>query len=98
MDRRNFIFDLFAIHFCVCEVPQNASQILSIDVARVAGVVEGEGILDLVLLNREQGTISSLSLLLTLAFLPPLLWDTFFLRPFMISYKIIYTIPFKYRH
>jgi len=95
MGAGNFILDLFAIHFSVGKVAEDASEILAIDVSSVGGVVESEGIFDLVLLNREQNTISSVSLLLRLAFLPPLLCDTFFLRPFMISYKIIYTTHSK---
>ena len=85
----DFVFDFFAVHFGVGEVAEDAPEVLSIDVARVVGVVEGEGVLDLVFLNEKGVTISSESLLLTLAFLLPLGFEIFFLRPFIISYKII---------
>ena len=81
------VFDLFSIHLGEGKVPEDASEILTIDVSWVVGVIECEGIFDLVFLNEIRGTMSSVSLLLTLAFLPPLV-GTFFLKP-LISYKII---------
>lgn len=84
----DFILDLLSIHFGVCEVAENASEILTIDVSCVAWVIERKGILDFVLLDKRWGTMSSESLLLRLEFLPPLVFATFFLAPF-ISYKII---------
>ena len=66
-----FVLDLLPVHLGVGEVAENAPEVLAVDVARVAGVVEGEGVLDFVLLNRARTTMSTVSLLLTLAFLPP---------------------------
>jgi hypothetical protein len=88
MGRADFVFDLLAVHFGVGEVSQNAAQVLPGDIARVAGIVEGEGILYLVFLSGEDGTMSSESLLLRLLDLEPLGLLTFFFIPF-ISYKNI---------
>ena len=82
----DLVFDLFAVHFGEGEVAEDGPEVLSVDVAGVGGVVEGEGVFDLVFLSGRIGTISSVSLLLTLAFLP-LPWLIFLLGP--ISYKII---------
>jgi hypothetical protein len=54
----DFIFDFFAVHFGEGKIAEDASEILSIDVSRVAAVVEGEGIFDLIFLNRTTDTIS----------------------------------------
>lgn len=88
MDTADLVFDLLPVHLGVCEVAQDASQVLTIDIPRVAAIVERERVLDLVLLNKSSDTMSSESLLLRLAFLPPLGLLTFFFSPF-ISYKII---------
>jgi hypothetical protein len=86
----DLVLDFFAVHFGVCEIAENASEVLTVDVAGVGSIVEGERIFDFILLHNLGGTMSSESLLLRLAFLPPLGWATFFLRPRMVSsYKII---------
>ena len=54
----DLIFDLFAVHFGEGEVAEDASEILSIDIAGVVGVVEGEGIFDLIFLNGVGSTMS----------------------------------------
>ena len=87
MSSSDLILNFLAIHFSVGKVAENASEILSIDISTIIRIIEGEGILDFIFLNRLINTISSVSLLLVLAFLP-LVFDTFFLSPF-ISYKII---------
>ena len=86
VDVADLVFDLLAVHFGVGEVPQDASEVLPAEVAAVAAVVEGKGVLDFVLLGRTGLTMSSESLLLRL-FLP-LLFAMFFFTPF-IGYKII---------
>ena len=82
----DLVFDFFAVHFGEGEVAEDGPEVLAVDVAGVGGVVEGEGVLYLVFLSGPICTISSVSLLLTLAFLP-LPWLIFLLGP--ISYKII---------
>ena len=52
MDVADLVLDLLAIHFCEGKVAQNTPQILSIDIATVIGVVECEGIFDLIFLNQ----------------------------------------------
>lgn len=84
----DFVLDLLAVHLGVGEVAQNAPEVLSVDVAGVVGVVEGEGVLDFVFLGEGWGTMSSESLVLRLEFLPVLALAMFFLAAF-ISYKII---------
>jgi hypothetical protein len=85
----DLVLDLLTVHLRVGEVPQNAAQVLPGDVARVARVVEGEGVLDLVFLSGSSSTISSESLLLRLLDFEPFGLLTFFFMPF-ISYKNIY--------
>ena len=82
----DLVFNFLAVHFGEGEIAEDGPEVLSVDVAGVGGIVEGEGVLDLVFLSGGMGTISSVSLLLTLAFLP-LPWLIFLLGP--ISYKII---------
>ena len=82
----DLVFDFFAVHFGEGKVAEDGPEVLAVDVAGVGGVVEGEGVLYLVFLSGPICTISSVSLLLTLAFLP-LPWLIFLLGP--ISYKII---------
>ena len=96
MSPADLVLDFLAIHLGVGKVAEDAPEVLAVNVASVIRVIEGEGILDLIFLHRANDTISSVSLLLVLAFLPPLAFDTFFLSPF-ISYKIIVskTIPTK---
>ena len=47
----DLVLDLLAVHLGVGEVAQDAAQVLPADVAGVRGVVEGEGVLDLVFLG-----------------------------------------------
>ena len=51
MSTRNFIFDFLSIHLSVCEIAQYAPQILTKYVSCIGGVIEGEGIFDLIFLN-----------------------------------------------
>lgn len=88
MDAADLVFNFLPVHLRVCEVSEDASKVLPVDVSRVRAIVESESVFDLVLLNKGIFTISSESLLLRLAFLPPLGLLTFFFSPF-ISYKII---------
>jgi len=87
MSPSDLILNFLAIHFSVGKVAENAPEILSIDISTIMRIIEGEGILDFIFLDSLIDTISYVSLLLVLAFLP-LVFDTFFLSPF-ISYKII---------
>lgn len=89
MCRADFVFDLLSIHFGVGKVSQNATQVLPGYIARVAGIVEREGVLDFVFLSGKDRTMSSESLLLRLLDLEPLGLLTFFFIPF-ISYKKYY--------
>ena len=87
MSCSDLIFDFFAVHFGEAEVAENAPQIFSIDIAGLFGVVEVEGVFDLVFLHETTNTISSDSLLWTEGDFP---FPMFFF-PLFISY-IIYPI------
>jgi hypothetical protein len=87
---RNFILDFLSVHLGVCEIAQNASEILTKYVARIGGVIEGKGVFDLIFLNESLITMSSESLLLRLLVFDPLLFVVFFFNGF-ISYKYIYS-------
>lgn len=51
MDVGDLVFYLLAVHLGVGEVAEDAAQVLPADVASVCGVVEGEGVFDLVFLG-----------------------------------------------
>ena len=88
----DLILNLLAIHLGEGEVAEDAPEVLAVDGACVPWVVEGKGVLDLVLLDEMIGTISSDSLLFNPAALLPLAFDMFFFtNGLLISYKnIIY--------
>lgn len=88
MRRADLVLDFLAVHLGVCEISEDAAQVLPGDVAGVSGVIECEGVFDLVFLSGWGGTMSSESLLLRLLDLEPLALLTFFFMPF-ISYKNI---------
>lgn len=51
MDIGDLVLDLLAVHLGVGEVAEDAAEVLPADVAGVGGVVEGEGVFDLVFLG-----------------------------------------------
>lgn len=94
MDVGDLVLDLLAVHLGVGEIAEDAAEVLPADVAGVGGVVEGEGVFDLVFLGKWGGTMSSDSLLLRLLDFEPFALLTFFFMPF-ISYKNIYQNKIK---
>lgn len=51
VDIGDLVLDLLAVHLGVGEVAEDAAEVLPADVAGVGGVVEGEGVFDLVFLG-----------------------------------------------
>jgi hypothetical protein len=46
MDAADLVFNFLPVHLRVCEVSEDASKVLPVDVSRVRAIVESESVFD----------------------------------------------------